>query len=185
LSSSCRLAIWTNQNYQIWVSETHSDWISQPKKTHADLGFPFGSLNQTKPIPDLGFPAESLNQTKPTPDLGFRPNQPTPRRCAWVFGRISGRKPTHTGVGLVEAENSRPRPRAARTPSSPGISPLLPVVHLSQPPIVGRSSVPTSPRRPSMAGRAWPSRLEAMDGQVNLWNPTFHLDLAWTWNPSV
>jgi hypothetical protein len=61
-----------------------------------------------------------------------------PNKTHAGFGFSEGpTKPTHIGVGLLDLRNSRPRPRAARMPSSPRISPLSPAIYLSQAPIAG------------------------------------------------
>jgi hypothetical protein len=40
-------------------------------------------------------------------DLGFWLDQRNPRRCAWVSGWISGQKPTHISVGLLDLRSGR------------------------------------------------------------------------------
>jgi hypothetical protein len=88
-------------------------------------------------------------------DLGFRLDQPSPRRCAWISGRISGfvcmsnflpvcvgsgQKPTHTCVGLLDLRSSRcARPRPQGCPHAvlyplagrPSVLNSSPAVHLS------------------------------------------------------
>jgi hypothetical protein len=89
-------------------------------------------------------------------------NPPTP---AWVWWKLKTPDPDHGLPARRPLPGSLPSCRSSICPNLPSSA-----VHLSQPPI---------------AGCAWPSGMEAMDGQVSLWNPTFHLDLVWTWNPSV
>jgi hypothetical protein len=106
--------------------------------------------------PDLGSRRPDLGT-----DLGLRSNQRNPHRCAWVYGRISWVCWISDLAGVPDPDH-----RAARSPSSPAISPLLPTV-LSQAPF---------------ASRPWKLRSPAVHGSSIHGN--FHLDLAWMWNPT-